>query len=133
MALNDIVNDTTLTNDELLLAAQAAHEANRLWCVAHNDDTQLQWWAAPEWQRESAVRGVIGVWNGNTPERQHEAWMEDKLKDGWVYGDVKDPEKKTHHCIKPYAELDPVQRAKDHIFVGVVQAFIKGFLAKAEA
>lgn len=132
MPLYDIINDTTLTNEDILVVASAAHEANRIWCSAHGDDSQPLWTHAPQWQRESAVKGVIGVFHGNTPERAHESWLEEKERTGWVFGEVKDPDKKTHPCIRPYAELDAVQRAKDHIFVGVAQAFIKGFLAKAE-
>lgn len=58
-----------------------------------------------------------------TPETLHEMWMEDKISRGWVHGDEKDPVKKTHPCILPYAELPPEQRVKDAIVHAVTREF----------
>lgn len=103
--------------------ARAAHEANRAWCIASGDTSQPSWDDAPEWQRTSAINGVRGVIRGNTPEQSHESWTREKVAAGWVYGETKDPEARRHPCLVPYADLPPVQRAKDAIFVGVVRAF----------
>lgn len=104
--------------------AKICHEANRAICAAAGDDSQVSWEDAPEWQRESARRGVIFA--QHNPEAsaatQHEAWMADKLQDGWVYGPEKDPEKKTHPCLVPYDELPFEQRVKDHVFRAIVRA-----------
>jgi hypothetical protein len=108
-------------------AARAAHEANRAWCIAHGDTSQLAWDVAPDWQKESAIQGVQGVIEGNSPEKSHECWLAEKSRTGWKYGPVKDPEKKEHPCFVPYTELPPEQQKKDHIFVGVVKAFILAF------
>lgn len=114
----------TVTTDKLsipvLTCARAAHEANRAYCVAIGDHSQVAWDDAPAWQQKSAIDGVVGVLAGNTPEQSHESWMQHKKVDGWTYGPVKDPEKKQHPCMVPYAELPDAQRQKDHIFVGVV-------------
>ena len=56
------------------------------------------------------------------PEQQHEAWREDKRRDGWVYGVVKDPAAKTHPCMVPYADLPESQRRKDALYLAVVRA-----------
>jgi len=108
-------------------AARAAHEANRAYCLAIGDASQPSWDAAPEWQRSSAMNGVEAVVNGNGPEQLHDSWMYEKKSQGWVWGPVKDPEKKQHPCMVPYAELPPEQRAKDHIFGSVVRAVISSF------
>lgn len=113
-----------MNKDQLTAAARAAHEANRAWCIAHGDMSQPAWDDAPGWQRASAENGVVGVLTGNTPEQSHESWLAEKASTGWKYGPVKDPEKKEHPCFVPYSELPPEQKAKDHIFVGVVRAFI---------
>lgn len=105
-------------------AARAAHEANRAWCILHGDNTQPEWDRAPDWQRTSAINGVMGAVAGNGPEASHESWLAEKRATGWRYGPVKDPDKKEHPCFVPYADLPPEQRAKDDIFVGVVRAFI---------
>lgn len=41
--------------------AEAAHEANRVYCEAIGDQSQMPWRAAPGWQRESAKAGVEKV------------------------------------------------------------------------
>lgn len=50
-----------------------------------------------------------------TPEENHNNWMKMKIKQGWVFGKVKDFEKKTHPDICPYGELPEVERKKDEI------------------
>ena len=57
-----------------------------------------------------------------SPSAQHEAWMRDKVADGWVYGPVKDADAKTHPCMVPYDQLPPEQRVKDHVFKAIVNA-----------
>lgn len=105
--------------------ARAAHEANRAYCLALGDTSQPAWESAPDWQRSSAMNGVAGVLNGNTPRQSHEGWLAEKKAMGWKYGPVKDPEKKEHPCFVPYDELPPEQQAKDHVFVATVSAMAK--------
>jgi hypothetical protein len=54
--------------------------------------------------------------------------MADKIKEGWVYGFVKDPVSKTHPCIVPYEELPEEQQMKDHLFVKTVDMVKELFL-----
>lgn len=111
--------------NELLITeicARAAHEANRAYCQAIGDNTQLPWDEAADWQRDSARKGVAGALAGNTPKQQHRAWFEDKWSQGWHHGWVKDAEKKTHPCMVPYEELPPEQQLKYALYVSVVQA-----------
>lgn len=105
--------------------AQAAHEANRAYCLALGDVSQLPWESAPDWQKTSARNGVAGALAGNTPEQSHESWLAEKAATGWKYGPVKDAEKKEHPCFVPYAELPPEQRAKDELFLSTVRAVAK--------
>jgi hypothetical protein len=57
-----------------------------------------------------------------TPEQSHEAWLEQKVADGWTFGKVKDAAKKEHPCFLPYEQLPAEQKAKDYLFRGVVHA-----------
>ena len=41
----------------------------------------------------------------------HEVWAEGRIKDGWVYAEVRDDEKKTTPCLVPYEQLS--EREKD--------------------
>jgi hypothetical protein len=102
--------------------ARAAHEVNRAYCLALGDQTQLPWEEAPDWQRSSAIKGVAGALDGNTPEQAHESWLREKAETGWKYGPVKDPEKREHPCCVPYADLPAEQRVKDYLYLAVVRA-----------
>lgn len=104
--------------------ARVAHEVNRAYCQAIGDDTQLPWEAAPDWQRRSAVNGVLLHLNDPNagPEASHDSWSEEKFAAGWRYGAVKDPEKKEHPCLVPFADLPREQQAKDYLFRAVVHA-----------
>lgn len=105
-------------------AARAAHEANRAWCLAHGDTSQIAWEGAPEWQRVSCIHGVEGVMDGNGPRESHERWLAEKAATGWKYGPVKNPEAKEHPWFVAYDRLPSEQKAKDAIFVAVVQAIL---------
>jgi hypothetical protein len=103
-------------------AAWAAHEVNRAYCRALGDDSQAAWEDAPEWQKDSARKGAVLHLSGETgPAASHQAWMAQKLDEGWSYGPVKDEEKKEHPCMVPFDVLLPEQRAKDFIFAAVVK------------
>lgn len=106
--------------------ARAAHEANRAYCLALDDTSQEPWDLAPEWQRSSCINGVRGVLqDGNGPRESHESWLREKVAAGWVWGPMKDPEKKEHPCLLIYDALPPEQKAKDAIFTQVVAAVAK--------
>lgn len=104
--------------------ARICHEANRAFCQSLGDNSQLSWDEAPQWQRDSAIRGVeFRLINPHSAiSTQHEAWSTDKLKDGWVYGEVKDAEKKTHPCLVPFDCLPVEQQQKDKLFAAIVLA-----------
>lgn len=101
--------------------ARAAHEANRAYCIAIGDASQVAWKDAPEWQRASARDGVRGAIAGATPRQSHENWSRVKLADGWRHGVVKDPTAKTHPCLVPYDELPEEQQRKDFVFINTVR------------
>ena len=104
--------------------AIVAHEVNRAYCYAIGDKSQLPWNESPEWQQQSAIAGVqMHLEHPEaTPEDSHKSWLALKESEGWVYGDEKDPEKKTHPCMVPYDALPQSQKAKDHLFRAIVHA-----------
>ena len=106
--------------------AKVCHDANMSFCQVIGDNSQVPWEQAPEWQRESAVKGVVFLKENPAahPSSQHESWMDEKLKAGWKYGPVKDAEKKEHPCLVPYDQLPTNQKLKDHLFQGVVKALL---------
>lgn len=104
-------------------AAKLAYELNAAYCRSIGDNSQPDWDDAPQWQRDSVIAGAKAIKDnpGITPEQSHEGWLVQKEADGWVYGDVKDPEKKEHPCMVPYDKLPLNQQAKDHIFSAAVR------------
>lgn len=111
---------TTLGVDDI---AAICHEANRALCAAAGDHSQVAWGDAPQWQRDAAVEGVRGhLIHARTPEGSHELWCDQKRREGWTYGPRKDSVARTHPCLVPYDQLPPEQRAKDHLFAGIVAA-----------
>jgi hypothetical protein len=107
-------------------AAEAAHEANRVLCMALGDNSQPKWEDAPEWQKNSAIAGVsqIQAHPDTTPEQSHEGWLALKKAEGWKYGPTKNPETREHPCFLPYYQLPENQRLKDEMFGIVVRAML---------
>ena len=104
--------------------AEVCHEVNRAYCEALGDFTQAPWEESPEWQKDSAINGVkMHTYNPNAgPEQIHESWSKEKYAAGWVYGEVKNAELKTHPCLVEFSKLPREQQAKDYIFRAIVHA-----------
>ena len=104
--------------------AHVCHEANRAWCRANGDLSQKSWDEAEQWQKESAINGVLFRLNnpnsGN--DAQHNAWMAEKIAQGWIYGETKDADAKTHPCLVSYEDLPFIQKKKDALFIAIVEA-----------
>jgi hypothetical protein len=112
--------------------AEAAHEINRIFCEATGDNSQLSWKEAPDWQQKSAIEGVKFALEGHTPAEQHASWCDNKYKDGWKFGPVKDPDKKEHHCLVPYDQLPLQQQLKDGLFIKTVTEMAKALHSTLE-
>ena len=104
--------------------ARVVHEANRAYCVTQGDFSQPVWDEAPDWQRQSALKGVQFHLDNPTakPADSHNSWLNEKIATGWVYGPVKDPIAKTHPCFVPYEQLPAAQQKKDALFIAVIHA-----------
>lgn len=118
--------ESIMEKSTVLSIARVAHEVNRAYCEAIGE-TQPLWEDAPNWQRSSACAGVEAhlADPSLTPEQSHQKWMDQKLKEGWVFGEKKDGNAKTHPCMVPYAQLSEQQRVKDYLFRGVVHAIAR--------
>jgi RyR domain len=106
--------------------AKVCHNANKSLCEINDDFSQLDWDSAHQWQRDSAIKGVtFRLDNPDAlPSAQHDAWMVDKVNDGWVFGEVKDPTAKTHPCLVPHSQLPEFQQVKDVLFQAIVDALV---------
>lgn len=104
--------------------AAVCHEANRTYCAAIGDLSQLPWANAPQWQIDSAIKGVeFNQANPDAPaSASHDSWLAVKRADGWKFGAVKNAEAKEHPCFVPYEELPEDQKRKDALFKAIVAA-----------
>jgi hypothetical protein len=104
--------------------AKVCHEANKALCESLGDFSQVSFSDAPNWQIQSAIVGVeFNIANPDAPaSASHNSWLEEKERDGWKYGEVKDAEKKEHPCYVAYEQLPKEQQAKDHLFKSIVAA-----------
>lgn len=105
--------------------AKVCHTVNAAYCESIGDDSQFSWDSAPDWQKESAIKGVeFHLDNPDaSPSASHDSWLKAKTEAGWKYGEKKDPEKKEHPCCVPYDELPQEQKSKDYIFKSIVGCF----------
>ena len=46
-------------------------------------------------------------------ENVHDVWAQGRISDGWTYGEIKDPGKKTTPLLIPYDELPDSEKAYD--------------------
>lgn len=115
-----------VTPDQVEAIARVAHEANRAYCYTIGDYSQPPWADAPDWQKASAMQGVMAIADGvvQTPMDSHINWLETKRAGGWTHGEEKDEDAKTHPCMVPFAKLPVEQQAKDHLFFAVVTALL---------
>ncbi len=107
---------------KIALLASLAHGMNVAYCTSIGDHSHTPWEETPEELKKSLEYGVkLHLENPDTtPEQSHESWLKQKELDGWVYGEEKNLENKTHPCILPYDQLPAEQKTKDYLFKAVV-------------
>lgn len=113
---------SALSSASVLVLASACHAANAAYCRSLGEDSLPSWDEAPEWAQASTIAGVeFRLANPDAGDSaQHENWMAARLADGWVLGEVKDTEKKTHPCLVPFDQLPPELQFKDVLFRTII-------------
>lgn len=105
------------------LIAEICHEANRVIQKELGEPVNPPWPEASGEMQASAIDGVETALVGASPRGSHENWLAFKRENGWVYGEKKDDELKTHPCMVEYDELPDEQKFKDKLFTGIVSVF----------
>lgn len=64
----------------------------------------------------------------------HEVWAETRIKQGWMYGEQRNDELKTHPCLVPYEELPEEEKEYDrNTSIGTLKLIMKlGFKIEKE-
>jgi len=104
--------------------AKVIHQANKAYCESLGDKSQVNWEDASVNIRESVIDGVRFVVDNPLASARalHNNWLAFKKADGWIYGEEKDPIKKTHPYFVPYEALPVEQQTKDSMFNKIVGA-----------
>ena len=108
------------------------HQVNKSICEAVGDYSQPEWDAAEQWQKDATLMSVQFALEhpDATPKDQHDQWLDAKLADGWVFGEEKNTELKTHPCLVDFNELPEHQRVKDSALQSLVNQLSPFLVAK---
>lgn len=56
----------------------------------------------------------------------HEVWAENRISQGWTYGEKRNDELKTHPCLIPYEDLPEDEKEYDRITsIGALKLIMK--------
>lgn len=56
----------------------------------------------------------------------HEVWAETRIQQGWVYGEQRNDELKTHPCLVPYEDLPDEEKEYDrNTAIGTLKLIMK--------
>lgn len=110
--------------EEITAIARTVHEAVRAWAAAHGQGAIPHWNSAPAWMRASSRESVQFVLDHPDADdgAQHDQWMAQKKRDGWVYGAVRDDDKKHHPMLVPFKDLPEFEKRKDTLLRAIVAA-----------
>jgi hypothetical protein len=75
---------------------------------------------------EAQVKTYINFHIERLAEAEHEGWMKQRAKNGWVFGKERDDAKKHHPSMVPYAQLSEPEKDKDRAAVRNYLAQVKG-------
>jgi hypothetical protein len=67
------------------------------------------------------IEKQMGPDRSDSPEELHGTWVEAYEAMGWQYGPERDPERKLHPDLVPYADLGQLERDKDAVFVALCE------------
>ena len=112
--------------DQLEKIARICHAANIAYCDTIDETPPKPWDELTDERKVATIEAVVFIVDHPTAgaAAPHEEWLNNKMRDGWQYGPVKDLEKKEHPGLVPYAKLPPKQWAKDALFKAVIQTLI---------
>ena len=104
--------------------AELVHETLSVWARMRGMPDYPSWDEAPDWMRASTLESIQHTLENPDapPGAQHIQWMEQKQRDGWVWGKNKDSEAKTHPMLVPFEQLPDDERAKDALIIALVKA-----------
>ena len=105
--------------------AKFVYEAAREAAIAANAPIIPERWETREEAFKAQFIPVIerqcGPDRKTSAKELHEDWVKAYEKIGWVFGSVRDKEKKTHPDMVPYEKLGRLERDKDEVFTALCE------------
>lgn len=98
--------------------APIVHEAIRGMQKACHQNVSPSWDEAT-WEKDSTIDNVKLAMTSPTPGQAHQNWMEERLAQGWTYGEVRDNDFKTNPSLVPFDKLPDYEKAKDSIVISL--------------
>jgi hypothetical protein len=80
-------------------------------------------WREEPFQRQflKVIKTQCGPGRQTNAADLHADWVQAYLDMGWVYGEVHNPEAKTHPDMVPYDDLGQLEQDKDAVFVALCE------------
>lgn len=105
--------------------AQECHTKNNELMMMNGEEQNGNWDSLDRHTKFINLKSVIKALENPdlTAKDMHDEWMNNKIADGWKFGDVKDPELKTHPLIIDYDLMKDVDKMKDQIFIDVCNKY----------
>jgi hypothetical protein len=120
--------------EAVILIARLGHALRRELQIAGKEPQVSPEWdqaladPACAWMIEDSIANAEALLSGPpaSPEQEHDRWMAGKIRQGYVWGEVKNTDPAagplTHPCLVPYEELPVLQRLKDAVVAGAQTA-----------
>lgn len=114
----------------LVLLAAMCHETNRLFCIAHNDNSHKHWEDCTAEEKAISINAIQELlltldFSGSNEvlgEATWRAWAKQKLAQGWKYGPIKNTRTKEHPClIANYEALPEFEKVKDYLYISTIR------------
>ena len=103
--------------------AEFVYEGARLAAIAANAPIVPEPWPEREddfrLQFLDVIERQCGPLRSESPEELHGSWMQAYFANGWVYGEIRDTDARTHPDLVPYAQLGQLEQDKDSVFVAL--------------
>lgn len=107
--------------------AKIYHENIRMLQEINSEKVSPPWEDTPDWMIEGTFDSInFHLANpAASASASHENWMGEKIRTGWRFGPVKDPDKKTHPLLIPFSELPAEQQMKDILGKALIDTMSK--------
>lgn len=110
---------------EIEQISKTTHEVHLSYCRSMGIDTQGKWEEISEAHKNGIISSVKGILLGeiSTKVESHNNFINNKIKDGWKWGEYYCKNKKTNPRLVVYQLLSLEDKVKESLFFDCVSSF----------